>query len=93
MALFLSTLEFYKINHVLCGGGKPPPYLTAEQTFSTNQISIFIAVLVEGPKGCGWIDQVRNALAAGPARHIPICWPRPVGEFVKNGLLEAKKEL
>ena len=67
-ALNLSTLEFYKTNHILCGGGKPPPYLTAEQIFSTNQISIFQRLLVEGPKGYSWIDQVRNALAADLAR-------------------------
>ena len=67
-ALNLSTLEFYKINHVLCGGGKPPPYLNAEQIFSTNQILIYQRLLVEGPKGCYEIDHVRDALAAGPAR-------------------------
>ena len=37
-----------------------------------RQITIFITVMVEGPKGCCGIDRVRNALAAGPARQIPI---------------------
>ena len=40
-----------------------------------RQITIFITVMVEGPKGCYGIDRVRNALAAGPARQIPICLP------------------
>ena len=37
-----------------------------------RQITIFITVMVEGPKGCYGIDRVRNALAAGPARQIPV---------------------